>query len=117
MKSRITAALCLAVFILAAGVATRAGAQSRVTLTGQITLDSRAALPRYTLRLSFPAKENRPPVVTFSDERGRYAFNGVEPRRYLLEVYQGEKLVYQKVITLSDSPPQQKCDIQLTVQR
>ena len=107
---------CLIVCCLAwAATAQPQQQQPRGSLSGQIRLDNNAAPPRLTVRL-YPRRESgRPPIVTYTDGQGRYRFSNLTPGQYLLEVYQGERMSYQKVIDVRAG--QQTFDITLRVRR
>lgn len=94
-------AACLLVCCLLAAAPRGASARGQISLKGQISLDGHGAPPRFSVRLYFPRTANRPPIVTATNDRGEYMFTELDAGRYLLEVYQGEEMVYQKAIDLT----------------
>lgn len=99
-----------------AGMSGRADAQG-LTLSGKVSLQTRGALPRFTVRLYPPAASKRPTLVTYTDLAGNFRFTALDSGRYLLEVYQGPKtLVYQKVLTLDKNQPPPPLIITLKLQ-
>ncbi|MEP6818440.1 MAG: carboxypeptidase-like regulatory domain-containing protein [bacterium] len=108
-----TLAIAFTICAALAGFAGRAGAQSQLTLGGRVVLQTRGTLPRFTVRL-YPSRETkRPMLVTYTDAAGNFKFTALEPGRYLLEVYRGESLAYQKVLTLDKNQPPQSLVITL----
>lgn len=94
-------AVALTIGAALAGLSGGAGAQSQLTLSGKVSLQTRGALPRFTVRLYPPTASKRPTQVTYTDTAGNFKFAALDAGRYLLEIYQGPKiLVYQKVLTL-----------------
>jgi hypothetical protein len=111
-------ALAVAFTICAAlaGLSGRADAQG-LTLSGKVSLQTRAPLPRFTVRLYPPAATKRPTLVTYTDPAGNFKFTGLDGGRYLLELYQSAKtLVYQKVLTLDKNQPPPPLVITLKLQ-
>ena len=82
--------------------------QPRLALSGRVVLESpaRKAPPRFTVRLYYPKEKNRPTLVTHTNADGDFRFDDVDAGRYLLEIYQGSEMVYQKVLTMDDNSPQ-----------
>ena len=95
--------LCAAVCCLAAAAPAPAAARGNLKLSGRITLEGHPTPPRFTVHLYFPKAANRPPVVTVTDGYGWFEFTNLDAGRYLLEVHQGEALVYQKAVDLDGS--------------
>jgi carboxypeptidase family protein len=92
-----------------------AAARQATTLSGQIKLDNNTVPPRLTVRL-YPKKESkRPTIVTYTDRAGRYRVANLSAGQYLLEVYQGEKMAFQKALDVRGG--QQVFDITLKVRR
>ena len=93
--------VCCLAFAGAAGAR-----QDKLSLSGRIVVETSAptqkppALPRFTARLYFPKGVNRSAIVTYTDAAGSFRFNGLKAGRYLLEIYQGSEMVYQKVLAL-----------------
>ena len=89
--------------------------QQAASLSGQIRLDNNGVPPRLTVRL-YPRRESgRPPAVTYTDGQGRYRFVNLSAGQHLLEVHQGERMSYQRVIDLRAG--QQVHNITLAVRR
>jgi hypothetical protein len=86
-----------------------AARQRQLSLSGRVLFEAPAkkgaatALPRFTARLYFPKGVNRPTIVTYTDVAGNFTFKGLDAGRYLLEIYQGSEMVYQKALTLDGS--------------
>jgi hypothetical protein len=99
MKKLIAAlAACLA-------LAGAAGArQSQLSLSGRVVMEAparrREALPQFTARLYFPKESKRPTLITYTDGGGNFKFDDIEAGRYLLEIYQENDMVFQKVLVL-----------------
>ena len=103
--------LCLLVCALGGGNAQgRAGNAARVNLDGQITMEPPGRAPRLTARLYFPRETGRQPIVTVTDDAGRFSFTELDGGQYLLELYQGDQLIHQQVVTL---PQDQRLNIRL----
>src|SRR5687768_6692880 len=101
MKYIKTLAVAFTICAALSGLTGRAGAQEQLTLSGRISLQTRGAPPRFTVRLYPPQTSKRPTLVTYTDASGNFKFSSLASGRYLLEVYQGPNtLVYQKVVTL-----------------
>lgn len=107
---RTTFVLGLVCSLALAGVAD--ARQEKLSLSGRIVLETSAptqkptTLPRFTARLYFPKEVNRSAIVTYTDAAGSFKFNGLDAGRYLLEIYQGSEMVYQKVLRLDGELPQ-----------
>ena len=104
---RITLFVGLAACLALAGAAS--ARQPRLALSGRVVLDSpeQKAPPRLTVRLYYPKEANRPTLVTYTNADGDFKFDDMDKGRYLLEIYQGSQMVYQKVLSLDEnSPPQ-----------
>jgi hypothetical protein len=110
MRYRKLLGLCLMIGCLAGGVLSRAVPAERVNLNGQVTLESQSRPPRFYARLYFPKETGRQPLLTVTDNEGRFSFTDLDDGRYLLELHEGDQLVYQRVITL---PQDQRVDIRL----
>lgn len=85
--------------------------QAQLSLSGRVVMEAReqgraAPPPRFTARLYFPKEGNRPTLVTYTDAGGNFKFAGLNAGRYLLEIYQGNDMVFQKVITIDGGLPQ-----------
>lgn len=78
------------------------GPRPELSLSGRVVLEGPGAkaLPRFTARLYFPKEVNRPTIVTYTDAAGGFRFGGLDEGRYLLEIYQGSEMVYQKALVL-----------------
>jgi hypothetical protein len=72
-------------------------------LTGQIMTSTvaRRQVPRFNIKLYPPKTSGKPILITSSDVYRRFKFTGLSPDSYLLEIYLGDDLVYQEVITLN----------------
>jgi hypothetical protein len=109
-----TLAVAFTICAALAGLSADAGAQGQLTLSGKVSLQMKA-LPRFTVRL-YPSRETkRPTLVTYTDAGGNFKFTGLDAGRYLLELYQGNALVYQKVVTLNKNQPIQTLVIALNL--
>ncbi|MET0625925.1 MAG: hypothetical protein ABW250_23525, partial [Pyrinomonadaceae bacterium] len=97
---KIRTALALAACLALAGAAH--ARQPRLTLNGRVVLESaeQKAQPRFTVRLYYPKASNRPTLVTYTNAAGDFSFADVEAGRYMLEVYHGDAMVYQKVLNI-----------------
>lgn len=110
-----TLAVAFAICAAVAGLSSRAAAQGQLTLSGKVSLQINGALPRFTVRLYPPRETNRPTSITYSDAGGTFKFTGLLAGRYLLELYLGKALVYQKVIMLDKNQPPQPLLIALKI--
>lgn len=110
MRYRKLLGLCLVICCMATGVLSRAVPQGRVNINGQVTMEAQGRPPRFYARLYFPKETGRPPLVTITDNEGRFSFTDLDAGRYLLELHEGDELVHQRVITL---PQDQQVDIRL----
>lgn len=73
-----------------------------ITLDGvTVDADSKAGIADLTVKLRPPTSSGGPERVTFTDGKGAFRFQKVDPGRYLFEVYQGVTLLYRKVLALS----------------
>jgi hypothetical protein len=100
-----TFVLGLAACVVLAGAAL--ARQSQLSLSGRVVLEAQkqrraAPTPRLTARLYFPKEENRPTLVTYTDAGGNFKFSDLSAGRYLLEIYQGSDMVFQKVLTIDE---------------
>ena len=98
--------LLLIACCLTAAAAVSASARQGGSLTGVVTMDNKAAPPRLSARMSYPKTEKKMPIVTFTDKGGKFAFYSLPAGRYLLEIFQGNTLCYQKVVTVADRQSQ-----------
>jgi hypothetical protein len=98
---RITPALALAACLALAGAA--GARQPRLALSGRVVLESAQKTPRFTVRLYYPKESNRPTLVTYTDVGGNFRFEGIDRGRYMLEVYHGDAMIYQKVLTFDEN--------------
>jgi hypothetical protein len=73
--------------------------------TGQILTGtgSRKEAPRFNIKLYPPKTSRKPILMTNSDAFQKFKFTGLGADSYLLEIYLGDDLVYQEVITLSEN--------------
>ncbi|MDQ5843999.1 MAG: carboxypeptidase-like regulatory domain-containing protein, partial [Acidobacteriota bacterium] len=78
-------AVALTICAALAGMSGRVDAQG-LTLSGKVSLETRGALPRFTVRLYPPSATRRPTLVTYTDSAGNFKFTGLDAGRYLLEV-------------------------------
>ena len=108
---RTTFVIGLAACLALAGAAR--ARQAPLSLSGRVVFQTTAPtqrrpapLPRFTARLYFPKEANRPTIVTYTDAAGNFKFNGLNAGRYLLEIYQGNEMVFQKALTLDKNLPQ-----------
>jgi hypothetical protein len=109
--SRRTFVIVLAAFLFLAGAAR--ARQAPLSLSGRVVFEAAAvpqrrpaSPPRFTARLYFPREANRPTLVTYTDADGNFRFNRLNEGRYLLEIYQGNEMVFQKALTLDRNLPQ-----------
>ncbi|HEX8181258.1 MAG TPA: hypothetical protein VF525_17065 [Pyrinomonadaceae bacterium] len=102
--------LCLILCCLVSGATSSAALPVRVNLAAQITMEPSGRPPRLTARLYFPKETGRKPIVTVTDDNGRFAFNALDDGQYLLELYQGEQLIHQQIVYL---PRDQQLNIRL----
>lgn len=100
MRYRNLLCLCFIICCLAGGVLGHAAPQGGYTVQGRVVLEPPGRVPRFAARLYFPREARRPPLVTFTDDAGRFIFYGLPSGRYLLELYQGNALVYQSLLAL-----------------
>lgn len=107
--------LCLIICLCSTIIPCHAAPQGRLIITGRVILEGKNAPPRLTVRLYFPKRDNKPPVVTYTGSSGVFRFTDLNAGRYLLEVYQGDQMVYQKVIGLSEGQRQASIVINLKV--
>ena len=108
-----TLAVAFTICAALAGLSGRASALGQLTLSGRVSLQMKGALPRFTVRLYPPSASKRPTLVTYTDAGGNFKFTALDAGRYLLELYQGNTLVYQKVIALDKNQPPQPLVITL----
>jgi hypothetical protein len=82
-----------------------AGVQDSLTFSGRILVDGTAQnqMPRFNLKLYPPKESNKPISLATADDNGKFAFTGLAQGTYLLEIYFGQDLVYQKEVDLSGS--------------
>lgn len=84
--------------------------QSQLSLAGRVVVDARARrhepLPQFTARLYFPKESKRPTLITYTDDGGTFKFDDIQAGRYLLEIYQENVMVFQKVLVLDKNLPQ-----------
>lgn len=88
------------------------------SITGHVTLDQQ--ISSLTVRLYSPKTSNssqyesgsqqaesasRHVRAAFISGDGRFAFSGLKPGSYLLEIYSGQQLLYQKVVSTRESQP------------
>jgi hypothetical protein len=109
---RTTFVIGLAACLALAGAAR--ARQTSLSLSGRVVFQTAAApspkrpapLPRFTARLYFPKEANRPTIVTYTDPVGNFKFDRLNAGRYLLEIYQGNEMVFQKALTVDNNLPQ-----------
>lgn len=90
-----------------------APAQGQYTLSGHITVDAPAraqtqapaAIPLMGVRLYFPKQSGpqqarQPALLTHTDSAGDFKFVNLPVDSYLLEIYLGDRMLYQKLVTL-----------------
>jgi hypothetical protein len=95
--------LCLLVCCMCAGTFGYAATRQRLMLNGNVTVETRGQLPQHMVaRLYFPKGINRSPLVTRVDERGSFSFEDLQAGRFMLELYDGDNLLHQQVLTLPD---------------
>lgn len=100
------------VFVLACclALAAPAAGQERLALAGRVVMETPGQAPRpasrLTVRLYFPKETRRPTLVTYTDSNGNFRYNDLPAGRYLLEVYQGKAMTYQRALTLDRNLPQ-----------
>lgn len=103
--------LCLLICCLVGGAWGRAAQSVRVNLAGQITMEpSGRRPPRLTARLYYPKGTGRRPLVTVTDDNGKFTFAALDGGQYLLELYQGERLIHQQLVVL---PQDQQLKVRL----
>jgi hypothetical protein len=109
MKSRTMKLVPLLVIVLLGSASLgEALAQGGSTLSGHITVgapvraqtQAQAALPLLTARLYFSKQTGKPALLTYTDAAGNFRFTDVPAGSYLLEIYVGDRMLYQKVVTL-----------------
>jgi hypothetical protein len=108
MTHRRTALVLSIAACLALAGAAHAG-RRRLALSGRVVLEEQRRgepLPRFTARLYFPKGVNRPALATYTDAGGHFNFDELDAGRYLLEIYQGSDMVFQKVLLLDENLPQ-----------
>ena len=105
--------LCAVVCCLAAAAPAPAAARGDLKINGFITLEGHSTPPRVVVRLYFPRAANRPPVVTITNDYGWYELTNLDAGRYLLEVHQGETMVYQKAVELDGRQSYMRLNISL----
>ena len=98
--------LLLLACCLTAAAAVSASARQGGSLTGVVTMENRAAPPRLSARMSYPKTAKKMPIVTYTDKGGKFFFSSLPAGRYLLELYQGNTLCYQSVVTVADRQSQ-----------
>lgn len=104
---KITRTLALAACLLLPATAS-ANRSGRLALNGRVVLASAATKipPRFTVRLYHPKGSSRPTLVTYTNTLGSFRFANIDAGRYLLEIYRGEVMVYQKALTFDEKLPQ-----------
>jgi hypothetical protein len=110
MRYRKLLGLCLMSCCMAGGVLSRAVPQGRMNINGHVTIESQGQPPRFTARLYYPKATGQPPLVTVTDNEGKFSFTDLDAGHYLLELHEGDALVHQQVIEL---PKDQRVDIRL----
>lgn len=96
---------------LCGGALTHAAASRRLTIDGSVRINPPTKqLPRFIARLYFPKDSGRQPLVTRVNESGQFSFTELYEGRFLLELYEGDQLVHQQVVTL---PGDQRVSITL----
>lgn len=88
----------------ASSARTMAGAQ---TSAQQQTVMTQSTT-RLTAKLYFPKERGKPVLLTYPNATGAFSFANLAPDNYLLEIYAGEKLLYQRKLALES-------DLYLTV--
>lgn len=117
MRLTKTFAVCLLVGCLLAAAPRPAAARGEITLWGHVSMDAQSQyLPRFAVRLYFPKAANRPPIATVTNGKGWFEFTNLDAGRYLLEVYQGEEMVYQEVVVV-ERGPRQEHNVQLRAKK
>jgi hypothetical protein len=91
MKRLIRILLCLSM-----SAAAHAG-----SLQGRIDITGSAQPPRVIVKLTAPRNTGLPQEITASDSRGNFAFANLRNGRYLLEMYQGARLVRRQVVDIN----------------
>lgn len=93
---------CLLVPLSPGGLA----GQVTATLSGQVIvpLQSQAAIPLLTVRLYAPLEMKKPVLLSYLDSAGRFKFETLAVGNYLIEVYQGDKVLYQQEVAVTGKP-------------
>ena len=109
--TRLTAMRFARFLLVLSFLAAPSGAQQqKYTLKGQIhaappspvqaTAQAQIPLFHMTARLYFPKAAKRSALLAYADAEGRFQFVNLDGGGYLLEIYLGDKLLYQKVVEL-----------------
>lgn len=100
--SKAAALLLMSPFLLSGVLCHRVSAQSApLTLTG--TVADHGQTPRLTARLYFPKETSNKPLLAFVDGNGYFEFGNLPNGSYLVEIYAGSDLLFQKSIYLNAS--------------
>jgi hypothetical protein len=97
--------LLLLACCLTAAAAVSTEARQAAPLTGVVTMENGLAPPRLSVRLSYPKGMKKMPIVTYTDRSGRFTIS-LQAGRYMLELYQGNTLCYQTIVTVTGRQPQ-----------
>ena len=90
MKHLIRILLCLTLSATASGG----------SLNGRIQIPGSSQPLRILIKLSAPRSSRLPQEITASDARGNYSFVNLLDGPYMLEMYQGARLVRRQVIDI-----------------
>lgn len=115
--SRLEATFCSTIFLLGCMTSVVAQDVALATISGHVqfgptttSLIARLYAPKETSLESQQSAQqsetnSRHVMVTYIDDGGNFEFTRLRPGSYLLEIYVGERLLYQKVVSTLDKHP------------
>lgn len=99
--------LIIAFFLLTEMSATTAEPQGSLTIYGYFSLPSQSetqpTIQLLTAKLYPPKERGKPLLLAYSDSASTFRFTDLSPDSYLLEVYLGDQLLYQRLIKLESN--------------